>query len=43
MRSSHVSDLPLLVTITLALAYALAGGLLARRMGLPPIVGYLVA
>ena len=38
-----MSDLPLLVTITLALAYALAGGLVARRMGLPPIVGYLVA
>jgi len=38
-----VSDLPLLATITIALAYALAGGLLARYIGLPPIVGYLVA
>jgi len=36
-------DLPLLVNITLALGYALAGGLLARRLGLPTIVGYLVA
>ncbi|MEO7189620.1 MAG: cation:proton antiporter [Vicinamibacterales bacterium] len=38
-----MSELPLLVTITLALAYALLGGLIARRIGLPPIVGYLVA
>ena len=38
-----MSDLPLLATITIALAYALAGGLLARYIGLPPIVGYLVA
>ena len=29
--------------ITVALAYALVGGLLARRLGLPTIVGYLVA
>ena len=36
-------DLPLLVNITVALGYALAGGLLARRLGLPTIVGYLVA
>ena len=36
-------ELPLLVNITLALGYALAGGLLARRIGLPTIVGYLVA
>ena len=38
-----MSDLPLLVNITVALGYALAGGLLARRIGLPTIVGYLVA
>jgi len=38
-----VHDLPLLVNIAVALAYALAGGLLARRIGLPTIVGYLVA
>jgi CPA2 family monovalent cation:H+ antiporter-2 len=36
-------ELPLIVTIAVALAYALAGGLLARRLGLPTIVGYLVA
>jgi CPA2 family monovalent cation:H+ antiporter-2 len=34
---------PLLVNITVALAYALAGGLIARRLGLPTIVGYLLA
>jgi CPA2 family monovalent cation:H+ antiporter-2 len=38
-----VHDLPLLVNITVALGYALVGGLLARRIGLPTIVGYLVA
>jgi CPA2 family monovalent cation:H+ antiporter-2 len=38
-----VHELPLLVNITVALAYALAGGLVARRLGLPTIVGYLVA
>ena len=36
-------DLPLLVNIAVALGYALAGGLIARRLGLPTIVGYLVA
>ena len=36
-------DLPLLVNITVSLGYALVGGLLARRVGLPTIVGYLVA
>jgi CPA2 family monovalent cation:H+ antiporter-2 len=35
--------LPLLTTVVIALAYALAGGVLARRIGLPTIVGYLVA
>ena len=34
---------PLLVHITVALGYALAGGLIARRIGLPTIVGYLLA
>ena len=38
-----MAELPLLVTIAVALAYALAGGLVARRLGLPTIVGYLVA
>ena len=34
---------PLLVSVGLVLAYALIGGLIARRVGLPPIVGYLLA
>jgi CPA2 family monovalent cation:H+ antiporter-2 len=38
-----VHDLPLLVNIAVALAYALVGGMLARRLGLPTIVGYLAA
>jgi monovalent cation:H+ antiporter-2, CPA2 family len=33
----------LLVNITVALALSLAGGLVARRIGLPTIVGYLLA
>jgi monovalent cation:H+ antiporter-2, CPA2 family len=36
-------DLPLLLNIGVALAYALAGGALATRAGLPAIVGYLLA
>ena len=36
-------DLSLLVNIALALGYALAGGVVARRLGLPTIVGYLLA
>ncbi len=36
-------ELPLLVSLAVALGYALVGGLLARRLGLPTIVGYLVA
>ena len=38
-----MAELPLLVNLAVALAYALVGGLLARRLGLPTIVGYLVA
>jgi len=38
-----VSELPLLVHIAVALGYALVGGLVARRLGLPTIVGYMVA
>jgi CPA2 family monovalent cation:H+ antiporter-2 len=38
-----VPEAPLLVNIAVALAYALVGGLLARRLGLPTIVGYLLA
>lgn len=38
-----VHDLPLLVNLSVALAVALAAGLLARRLGLPALVGYLLA
>lgn len=40
---TSVHELPLLVNIAVALAYALAGGLVARRLGLPTIVGYMLA
>ncbi len=36
-------DLPLLYNIAIALVVAFIGGLLARRIGLPTIVGYLLA
>ena len=36
-------DLPILINITLALMMAFFGGLVARRLGLPAIVGYLLA
>ncbi|QYK51252.1 MAG: cation:proton antiporter [Anaerolineales bacterium] len=36
-------DLPLLINISIALAAAFIGGLLARRVKLPAIVGYLLA
>ena len=36
-------DVPLLINITLALVVAFIGGLVARRLGLPTIVGYLLA
>ncbi|GAP15968.1 Kef-type potassium/proton antiporter, CPA2 family [Longilinea arvoryzae] len=36
-------DLPLLLNITLGLVAAFFGGVLARRIGLPTIVGYLLA
>lgn len=38
-----MTEAPLLVNLAVALAYALVGGLVARRLGLPTIVGYLVA
>jgi CPA2 family monovalent cation:H+ antiporter-2 len=38
-----VHDVPLLVNLAVALGYALIGGLLARRLGLPTIVGYMLA
>ena len=36
-------DLALLINITLALIVAFIGGMIARRVGLPTIVGYLLA
>lgn len=36
-------DLPLLINITVALIAAFIGGMIARRIGLPTIVGYLLA
>jgi len=36
-------EVPLLINITLALSVAFFGGVIARRIGLPPIVGYLLA
>lgn len=36
-------ELPLLINISLALLVAFLGGVLARRIGLPTIVGYLLA
>ncbi len=36
-------DLPILINITLALIFAFIGGMAARRLGLPTIVGYLLA
>src|SRR6187549_137722 len=36
-------EIPLLINIGVALAAALVGGLLARRVRVPPLVGYLVA
>jgi CPA2 family monovalent cation:H+ antiporter-2 len=36
-------NLPLLINITLALVVSFIGGIIARRIGLPTIVGYLLA
>src|SRR6186997_1249070 len=36
-------DVPLLVNIAIALSAALLGGLIARRLGVPTLVGYLLA
>jgi CPA2 family monovalent cation:H+ antiporter-2 len=36
-------DLPILINITLALVVAFIGGIIARKVGLPSIVGYLLA
>ena len=39
--STH--DVPLIATIAVSLAFAFVGGMLAARMRLPPLVGYLLA
>src|ERR1043166_7531209 len=36
-------DVPLIATIALSLAFAFVGGLVAVRLRLPPLVGYLLA
>src|SRR5919109_4707766 len=36
-------EVPLLINIAVALVVAFIGGLIARRIGLPTIVGYLLA
>jgi monovalent cation:H+ antiporter-2, CPA2 family len=38
-----MQEIPLLINIVVALVVAFFGGLIARRMGLPTIVGYLLA
>jgi len=38
-----MNEVPLLINITLALVVAFIGGVIARRIGLPNIVGYLLA
>src|SRR5262252_6564918 len=38
-----MQQIPLLVDLAFALGYALLGGLVARALRLPPIVGYLCA
>jgi CPA2 family monovalent cation:H+ antiporter-2 len=40
---NHMHDITLLINVAVALVAALLGGLLARRIGLPTLVGYLVA
>ncbi|MGH9853426.1 MAG: cation:proton antiporter, partial [Blastocatellia bacterium] len=36
-------ELPLLINIAVALVLAFVGGVIARRVGLPTIVGYMLA
>ncbi|HET9908109.1 MAG TPA: cation:proton antiporter [Anaerolineales bacterium] len=35
-------EIPLLINIAIALVVAFCGGLIARRLGLPPIIGYML-
>jgi K+:H+ antiporter len=39
---TNMHDIPLLINVAVALAAAFLGGVLARRIGLPTLVGYLV-
>jgi CPA2 family monovalent cation:H+ antiporter-2 len=41
--SSNRSCVPLIATIAVSLAFAFVGGLVAMRLRLPPLVGYLLA
>ena len=41
--AANMHEIPLITTIALALSAALLFGLIARRLGLSPIVGYLIA
>lgn len=43
MLAANAHDVPLIATIAVSLAFAFAGGLLAVRLRLPPLVGYLLA
>src|SRR5215471_11071046 len=41
--AASIHDVPLIATIAVSLAFAFVGGLLAVRLRLPPLVGYLLA
>ena len=41
--AANTHDVPLIATIAVSLGFAFAGGLLAVRLRLPPLVGYLLA
>jgi CPA2 family monovalent cation:H+ antiporter-2 len=43
LAASTTHDVPLIATIAVSLAFAFVGGLLAVRLRLPPLVGYLLA
>ena len=39
----QMHEIPLLINIAIALVVAFCGGLIARRLGLPTIIGYMLA
>jgi len=41
--AANTHDVPLIATIAVSLAFAFVGGLVAMRLRLPPLVGYLLA